>query len=154
MWIFDFLKKDSSSAIKNNNYNHIKNLLSVAMSDWSLDEKESKALNWVASRLWLTNEEIGEIIKNFNSIKFVLPTEKKERISQLWDVILVVLVDGKIEDWELKKLRLFAENLNIRPALINGIIRNLETFDFVNNSLSSFKISFSEYFSDGNWFTD
>lgn len=152
MGIFDFLNKESKQ--KANNFNHIKNLLTIAMSDWSLDEKETQALNWVSSRLWITNEEIGEIIKNFNNIKFVLPTNKKDRINQFWDLILIVLVDWKIEKWELNKLRTFAENLNIRSGVITAIIRNLETFDFVNTSLSSFRISFVDYFSDWNWFTD
>ncbi|MDD5770312.1 MAG: hypothetical protein PHE25_05045 [Candidatus Gracilibacteria bacterium] len=152
MGIFDFLNKESKQ--KANNFNHIKNLLTIAMSDGSLDEKETQALNGVSSRLGITNEEIGEIIKNFNNIKFVLPTNKKDRINQFWDLILIVLVDGKIEKGELNKLRTFAENLNIRSGVITAIIRNLETFDFVNTSLSSFRISFVDYFSDGNGFTD
>lgn len=146
MWIFDIFSKEKKIAQKNINY--IKNLVVVALSDWNLDEMELKVLNMIAWKLWISENSLIDIIKNHRNIKCILPKDKKDRINQLWDIILIILADNKIEEKEIKIIQDFAYNLEIRPGITTWIIRNLEEIDLLNNWLSDFKSTFLSFFSD------
>lgn len=122
-----------------NNKSHLKNLIAVAMSDGNMDGNEAKALFAVATRLGIDEINIRHLVANHNDIKFVLPKDRKDRIQQFWDLIMIILADGKIEDREMVVFEQFAMKLGVRKAIIAGLIRKLVEWTDTEEPLDAFK---------------
>lgn len=151
MWLFDFF---SSNPPIDKNQSYIKNLIAIAMADGELDDKEAQALLRVATRLGISEWEVRDIIAQHNTIQFVLPKEPKDRIRQLWDLLLIVLVDGKIEERELAILERFALKLRLRGAVATALVRKLQEWSVTGSPIEMFKTDFLGLFAGGNVFED
>lgn len=132
------------------NKSHLKNLLSVAMSDGSMDVNEAKALLSVATRLAIDEKQVREMMTDYRNIKFILPKDRKERVQQLWDLVMIVLADGRIEEREMMIFESFAHKLRIRKAVISGLVRKFAQWMTKEEKepLDSFKGEFIELLSD------
>lgn len=135
MSIFSFF----SNTVAGDNKSHLKNLISVAMSDGNMDENEAKALLSVAMRLNINEGDVRQMVTNYRDIRFVLPKERKNRIQQFWDIIMIILADGKIEEHEMKIFENFATKLGIRKAIIAGLIRKFTEWTDKKEPLNTFK---------------
>lgn len=137
MGLFGFFSKDTPQM--ENNKSHLKNLIAVAMSDGSLDINEAKALFSVASRLGINELSVREIVSNHTDIKFILPKERKDRIQQFWDLIMIILADGKVEEREIHIFENFASKLKIRKAIVAGLVRKFTEWTGKGEAIDSFK---------------
>ncbi len=135
MGIFSFFSDSKSE----NNKSHLKNLISVAMSDGSMDTNEAKALLSVATRLGITEIDVRQMVTDYRDIKFILPKDRKDRIQQFWDLIMIILADGKIEEHEMKIFENFAAKLGIRKAITSGLVRKFAEWTTKKEPLGAFK---------------
>lgn len=151
MGLFDFFSGNSES---DKNQSYLKNLIAVAMADGELDDKEAQALMRVATRLGISEAEVRDIIAQHNSIQFVLPRDPKDRVRQLWDLLLIVLVDGRVEERELATLERFALKLRLRPAVATALVRRLQEWTTTDTPIETFKTDFLGFFAGGNAFSE
>lgn len=145
MSLFGFFSSNSQAE---KNKSHLKNLISVAMSDGNLDTNEAKALLSVANRLGIDEINVRQIVTNHKDIDFMLPKDRKDRIQQFWDLIMIILADGKVEEHEMTIFENFAMKLGIRKAIIAGIVRKFSGWTSKNESLDTFKSEFIEMLTD------
>lgn len=149
MGLFDFF---SGNALEDKNQSYLKNLIAVAMADGELDNKEAQALMQVATRLGISEAEVRDIIAQHNSIQFILPKDPKDRVRQLWDLLLIVLVDGRVEERELAILERFTLRLRLRPAVATALVRRLGEWAESGAPIETFKTDFLGFFAWGNAF--
>lgn len=80
---------------------HISNLLLLSASDGDVDENELNLIKIIAQKRGVPDEIFIKIVDNFDKFEFIVPESINERISQLSEMILLMLIDGKIEENEV-----------------------------------------------------
>jgi len=107
---------------KKKRLSHIRNVIGVASIDGYMDEAELAAINGIAAKIGITKSEIDLVLNNPNSIEFHPPTSEREKIIQLHDLVLVMIIDGEIDDDEYRFCQICAKNLGFHPDIINEVI--------------------------------
>lgn len=87
---------------------HMKNLIEMAAVDGNFEDIEYELLRTIAKRNGIPESQLKEIRKNPEGIKFEIPTDKKEKFHQLYDLVHMMSVDNAIHDEEAKLSVLFA----------------------------------------------
>ena len=87
---------------------HMKNLIEMAAVDGNFEDIEYELLKTIAKRNGIPEGQLKEIRKNPEGIKFEIPTDKKEKFHQLYDLVHMMSVDNAIHDEEAKLSVLFA----------------------------------------------
>ena len=109
---------------------HMKNLIEMAAVDGSFEDIEYELLKTIAKRNGISESQLKEIRKNPAGIKFEVPTDKKEKFHQLYDLVHMMSVDNAIHDEEAKLSVLFAikfgyPRINVKE-LIDTIRLNIQ----------------------------
>ena len=102
---------------------HLKNLITIALSDGHLDPLEKEFIIERASRLGIEEEELDSLFRDALELKEKLFQTKINREEQLADAVLMAVLDGYIHDNEQKILRELAEELGFSEDYVNNIIR-------------------------------
>ncbi|PSJ72278.1 hypothetical protein C7N43_35100 [Sphingobacteriales bacterium UPWRP_1] len=110
---------------KKKRLSHIKNLLALAMSDKSVDEKELELIFHIGAKAGLSHTELERILDNPESVTFYPPSTMQERIEQLFDLTMVMLADGEIDVRELLLCKVIAVKMNFKPEVIDLMVENL-----------------------------
>jgi uncharacterized tellurite resistance protein B-like protein len=87
---------------------HMKNLIEMAAADGNFDNVEFDLLKKIAKKNNISESQLKEIRNNPHGIKFELPTDKKERFHQFYDLVHMMSVDDSIHPEEMKLCSLFA----------------------------------------------
>ncbi len=101
---------------------HFKNLVALSMADGVLRESEIKLLSLIGSRLNLSKKEIKSVFQNPSKIQYNRPTDSKERFSQLFDLIALMMVDGNIDRREMDFCMTVASSLGFRPTAVQELV--------------------------------
>lgn len=109
---------------------HFKNLLAVAMVDGKIDNVEFDYIMNLASKCYMSHEEIQRVIDFPEQINFYAPKTNKERFDQIYDLVTVMLVDGNIDERERSLCKVFAMKLGFRTAIVDKLIE-----DTIENAL-------------------
>jgi len=109
---------------------HMKNLIEMAAVDGNFEDIEYELLKTIAKRNGISESQLKEIRKNPEGVKFEIPTDKKERFHQLYDLVHMMSVDNAIHDEEAKLSVLFAikfgyPRINVKE-LIDTIRLNIQ----------------------------
>jgi tellurite resistance protein len=102
---------------------HLKNLITIALSDGVLDPMEKEFIIEKASMLGIEEKELNEMFKealNFNQ-EIVRTTIKKEE--QMADAILMAVLDGYLHENEQKILHELGNTLGFSKAYVDEIIQ-------------------------------
>ena len=81
MGLFDLFKREDNNSCDKN---YVKQLIKVAMSDGTIDEKENKFINKIAVKFNLSDEDITDIKSNLQDIKFREPQNAKARFQMVF----------------------------------------------------------------------
>jgi len=106
---------------------HIKNLVSLILADGKVTKSELKVLSVIAVNAGISESEITRIFSTPESISFIPPETRKEKIEQLYDMVLVMMADGEIHDDEIALCRSTAKLLGIENKILDEIISILIT---------------------------
>jgi len=109
---------------------HFKNLLAVAMSDGKLDNIEFDYIMTLAEKCYMSQEEVQRVIDFPEQISFYAPKTNKERFDQIYDLVCVMLIDGKIDERERSLCKMFAIKLGFRTAIVDKLI-----IDIIDNAI-------------------
>lgn len=102
---------------------HIMNLLSLAFIDGRLDKSEENFLFQVAERWGLKPVEFQDILKNPAKVKFKPPQTSNERAVQLLDLVLMMMIDGRIRESELDLCKTLAPRLGYAPSVVDKLVK-------------------------------
>jgi uncharacterized tellurite resistance protein B-like protein len=127
---------------------HLKNLLIMAMADGNLDKNEADLIFVLAKKYNFSVKEINAVKDNPQKVKFVPPKNINERFEQLFDLVLLMLSDGEIEENELKFCVILAINLGfdskIVPELVSKIVEGIKG----GNNKKQIKINMKDLLKD------
>lgn len=112
---------------------HFKHLVQVALADVTIDESELKMLNILGRNMGLTGAEMDDLLGNAKKPDYYPPYKLNQRFKQLYDIVKMVLADGKIAPDEMHlthKLALTAgfpadQIADLVDLLVDGIGKGL-----------------------------
>jgi len=113
------------SGDKKKRLSHIKNLAALAASDGEVDNNELELLFRIGERVGLSRDELLRIIHRPNSISFRAPDYFRERIEQLFDMVLIMMVDGKVHENEVALCKLTAIRLGFKHQVIDEMVHDV-----------------------------
>lgn len=109
---------------KKKRLSHIRNLIALACADGSLDKNEIDLIFKIGVKAGLTPDELKRIFERPESIAFYPPDSYRERIEQLYDMVLVMMVDGEFHENEIALCKLTALKLGFRHQIIDIIVKD------------------------------
>lgn len=109
---------------KKKRLSHIRNLVALACSDGSFDRVEMDLIFNIGLNAGLSPDELNRIFERPNSINFYPPESYRERIEQLYDMVMVMMVDGELHENEIAFCKLTAVKLGFRHQIIDKIVHN------------------------------
>ena len=102
---------------------HVKNLIKMASADGSIDEVEINFLQKIAKKYGVDQDEVQHIIDNPNNYAFTPPANKTDRHAQLLNLVIMMMIDGVIDDNEMAMVRKFAIGLGYHMAKVDKVIK-------------------------------
>lgn len=119
---------------KKKRLSHIRNLVALAVSDGELDNNELDLIFRIGSRIGLSRDELLRIIQRPESISFSPPEYFRERIEQLYDMVLIMMIDGEIHENEVGLCKLTAVRLGFKHQIIDKMV--LDVIDMITKGIA------------------
>ncbi len=110
---------------KKKRLSHIKNLIVLACADGEVAQEEAELIFRIGVNAGLTPAELKRIMERPDSVKFYPPKTYKERIEQLYDMVMVMMVDGEITESELLFCKVVAEALGFEHRVIDHMVHQI-----------------------------
>ena len=105
---------------------HMKNLIEMAAADGNFDLIENDLLRKIAKRNNISESHLKEIHKDPGKVEFVLPTDKKEKFTQFYDLVHMMTIDKSIHEEEMKLCNLFAVKFGYSRDKSGEMIRSIQ----------------------------
>lgn len=106
---------------------HLKNLVIMASADGALSEGEIALLVDRCSELGLEDADLGRAVQfalsDHASLK--LPTDRKEQLEMLSDLIRIMAADGKLNEVEKRLFALAAAKMHVERQDLDDLIDKL-----------------------------
>ena len=99
------------------NESHLKNLILMARSDNDIDKSEVEVIFKIGLDRGIGEARVKELLVSKDRIELVVPELDSERFEQLYDLTMVMLADGIIEDDEMEFCTDFAGKLGFRKTI-------------------------------------
>lgn len=97
----------------------------MAKADGEIDRSEMDLIIGLAEGFHMSTQEVTQIIRDPDSVKELIPKTREERMEQLYDLVTVMLVDGKINEKELFFCKRLAVRLGWGEEAVNPLIRDM-----------------------------
>lgn len=110
---------------KKKRLSHIKNLVALAASDGEIDKNELDLILRIGEKVGLSREGLIRIVKRPDSIYFRAPDDFREKIEQLYDMVLVMMIDGDIHENEVALCKVIAMKLGFKHQVIDKIVMDV-----------------------------
>ena len=124
---------------------HITNLVALAQIDDELHDAEIDFIYKVGRKHGLKVRHITNILNGKESIKAELPVEHADKVSQLFDLVGMMLADGMIEPVELEFVNGVAKRFGFEPGITNRLIDYVEKHQYPREDWSSFLEEMKQY---------
>jgi len=112
---------------------HLKNLWEVAMSDGHIDDTEVKLLYQIAKRHSVGKGRVNSVKKKIETIPFASPDNDRERFDQVYDLVMMMMADGDIDDNEMKVCNKYAEKLGFDKRIVDELVYSISSNITVGN---------------------
>ena len=127
---------------------HLRNLILMAKSDNSIDQSELEVIYEIGLRRGFTENEIKDLLRNNDRQKLIVPENDQDKFEQLYDLTLVMMADGIIEDDEMDFCIDFGNKLGLRKTraalliteIVEGLEKKLDKFDIFNKTKKYFNV--------------
>jgi len=97
----------------------------VAAADGKISSEELKFLAQLATKWGLPNEELKAVMTHPEKIKFHPPQDVQDKVKQLRDLVMMMLVDGVINKREAALCVAFANKLGLDPEIVKTIAKEI-----------------------------
>ena len=108
--------------------NHIKNLFILGKSDGVLNEKEIQIISEIAKHHQLSINEINYILNDKTQLLFSLPETFTDRLTMLYDLVLLMVSDLYIHENERELCIDLAKKFEFNPQLIDELTEDILSF--------------------------
>jgi len=103
----------------------VRNVIGIMLADGKIDPRERTFLKAVCKRVGITEQELGDLMRNLSGIEFVPVKDDKERVMQLCDMVFMMLADGEIDKRELAFCTVVAQRLGFQPKVVQNLIAKI-----------------------------
>lgn len=110
---------------KKKRMSHIKNLLALAFADGHFDDNERDLITRIGINSGLKLDEVDRIFNRPESVKFYPPESFKERAEQIYEMVLLMMIDGEIDANEIVFCKFMAEKLGFRHQIIDVLVKDI-----------------------------
>jgi|SRR5690606_20263688 len=107
---------------KKKRLSHIKNLIALGLADGYLDKDETDLIFRIGINAGLTPNDVQRLLERPESIQFYPPDSYRERIEQLYDMVMVMMVDGEFHENEIMLCKLTAKRLGFDHRIIDEMV--------------------------------
>lgn len=107
---------------------HVRNLIALAYADGKFSDEEKQYVANVATEAGITAEEMKQIISDPDGIRFVQPATDIEKIEQLYDLILLMMIDGDLNENEMIFCRAMAIRMKIPYQVVDDMVAKVINF--------------------------
>lgn len=101
---------------------HMKNLIEMAAVDGHFDDLEYGLLKNIAKRNGISENQLKEIRSNPGGVQLEIPSDKKEKFHQFYDLVHMMSVDNSIHNEEQKLCSLFAVKFGYARPRVDELI--------------------------------
>ena len=101
---------------------HFKTLVEVAIADGELARSEREFLGILGAKWGLSVKEVTAVLKKPGKVKFVPPKDPGDQLAQLFDIVMMMLVDGVIDRREMDYCMTVASRLGFRPSIVPSLV--------------------------------
>lgn len=108
--------------------NHIKNLFILGKSDGVLNEKEIQIISEIAKHHQISINEINYILSDKTQLPFSLPATFTDRLTMLYDLVLLMVSDLCIHENERELCIDLAKKFEFNPQLIDELTEDILSF--------------------------
>lgn len=108
--------------------NHIKNLFILGKSDGVLNEKEIQIISEIAKHHQISINEINYILSDKTQLPFSLPATFTDRLTMLYDLVLLMVSDLYIHENERELCLDLAKKFEFNPQLIDELTEDILSF--------------------------
>lgn len=106
---------------------HMKNLIEMAAVDGNFDQVEYDLLKKIAKSNNISESQLKDIRNNPHGIKFELPTDKREKFHQFYDLVHMMSVDNSIHPEEMKLCGLYAIKFGYKRERTQELIDTIQS---------------------------
>jgi uncharacterized tellurite resistance protein B-like protein len=106
---------------------HMRNLIEMAAVDGNFDLVEYDLLKKIAKRNNISESQLKVIHDNPTKVNFQLPTEKREKFDQFYDLVHMMSIDNSVHQEEMKLCNLFAVKFGYSREKIGEIIKSIQS---------------------------
>lgn len=106
---------------------HMKNLIEMAAADGNFDNVEHDLLKQIAKRNNISESRLRDIQSSPEKVAFEIPTDKKEKFFQFYDLVHMMSVDNSVHDDEMKLCNLFAVKFGYPRERSGEMIRSIQS---------------------------
>ncbi len=106
---------------------HMKNLIEMAAVDGHFDTEEQALLSNLARKNNVSESQLQKIKENPGNIKFELPTDRRERFHQFYDLVHMMSVDKSIHPEEMKLCNLYAIRFGYKREKATELIETIQS---------------------------
>lgn len=104
---------------------HLRNLIILAKADGVSLDVENEFIRSVMVRENLTYEDYEYCLTNKDNVEYEIPEDYNERMEYLYDLIKLMVIDGKIDEQELKVCEDCARMMKIPNVSIRNVVINI-----------------------------
>lgn len=108
--------------------NHVRNLVALAYADGKFSDEERQYVANVATEVGMTADEMKQIINDPDGIRFIMPENDIEKIEQLYDLILLMMIDGDLNENEMIFCRAMAIKMKIPYQVVDEMVAKVINF--------------------------
>ena len=102
--------------------NYFQNMYLVAVADHNLAKEETEFLVQVAQNLGIGVREASEIMMRTRDTDFIIPETDAEILAQMEDIVLMMMVDRKINEKEYELCLSYAKAVGKDRKILDEII--------------------------------
>jgi uncharacterized tellurite resistance protein B-like protein len=101
---------------------HMKNLIEMAAADGNFDDNEYGLLKTIAKRNGISEGQLKQIRQNPAGVQFELPSDKKEKFHQFYDLVNMMVADKSVHLDEQRLCSLFAVKFGYSKSHVDDLI--------------------------------
>jgi uncharacterized tellurite resistance protein B-like protein len=101
---------------------YFKNLYLTAIADRKLAYEETSFLVQVAQQMGITSREASEIMFGNAEQEMTIPDTEQEKLTQLEDIVVMMMIDRKIHEREYNLCLTFAKTIGISQHNLDRLI--------------------------------
>lgn len=104
---------------------NLKSMVVLALADGIIDDAEISSIAAVAARDNISIEEVEKMFMNKDEVVFTVPDDYILKTAYLRDLVVMMVIDGEINERELSICRIVAEKSGFSPDIVDAIAEDV-----------------------------